>query len=124
MMYKIQDKIRGLRAQKGYSQEYMAINMGMSQKQYGRLENGESKLTIDHLSKICEMLGIEPAELFEGDIHQESHNQTGGNANIAYMVVNEMSEKLIEQFEQRLKDKDDEIKFLRSLLSNSRSDKQ
>lgn len=115
-MNQIQHKIRSIRAQKGYSQEYMALNMGLSQKQYGRLETGESKLTIDHLGKICDILGVEPQDLFDG-IHQESHNQQGGNANIAYMVVNEMSERIIEQYEKRLKDKDDEIAFLRSLLN-------
>lgn len=116
-MKNIHAKIRCLRVQKGYSQEYMALSMGLSQKQYGRLENGESKLTIDHLGKICETLGIDPADLFDSEIYQESHNQQGGNANIAYLVVNEMSEKLIESYERRLADKDEEIRFLRSLLT-------
>jgi len=35
------------------------------------------------------------------------------------MIVNEFSEKLIEQYEKRLKDKDEQIAFLKNLLEKS-----
>jgi transcriptional regulator with XRE-family HTH domain len=113
----IQAKIRNARTQKGYSQEYMADGLGISQKQYSRLENGESGITLDYLEKICEKLEIDPQNLFTHEVKQENQNQSGGLANSAYLIVNEFSEKLIEQYEKRLKDKDNEICFLRSLLS-------
>ena len=113
----IHSKLRNARTQKGYTQEYMADSLGISQKQYSRLENGESGITLDYLEKICKQLEINPQDLFACDVKQENQNQSGGLANSAYLIVNEFSEKLIEQYEKRLKDKDDEICFLRSLLS-------
>lgn len=109
-------KIRNIRNNKGFSQENMADALGISQRQYGRLENGESELTLQYIEKICEVLKINPSELFANDINQENTNQSGGFANSAYLIINEFSEKLVEQYEQRLKDKDNEICFLRSLL--------
>ena len=113
----IHSKLRNARTQKGYTQEYMADSLGISQKQYSRLENGESGITLDYLEKICSKLEINPQDLFAGEVKQENQNQSGGFANSAYLIVNEFSEKLIEQYEKRLKDKDDEICFLRSLLA-------
>ena len=113
----VHSKLRNVRTQKGYTQEYMADSLGISQKQYSRLENGESGITLDYLEKICKKLEINPQDLFAYEIKQENQNQSGGLANSAYLIVNEFSEKLIEQYEKRLKDKDDEICFLRSLLS-------
>ena len=113
----VYSKLRNARTQKGYTQEYMADGLGISQKQYSRLENGESGITLDYLEKICEKLEINPQDLFTCEVKQENQNQSGGLANSAYLIVNEFSEKLIEQYEKRLKDKDDEICFLRSLLA-------
>ena len=47
----IHSKLRNARTQKGYSQEYMTDSLGISQKQYSRLENGESGITLDYLGK-------------------------------------------------------------------------
>jgi len=113
----VHSKLRNVRTQKGYTQEYMADSLGISQKQYSRLENGESGITLDYLEKICKKLEINPQDLFACDVKQENHNQSGGFANSAYLIVNEFSEKLIVQYEKRIRDKDDEIVFLRSLLS-------
>jgi transcriptional regulator with XRE-family HTH domain len=96
----------------------MADALGISQRQYGRLENGESELTLQYIEKICNELKINPSELFANDIKQENTNQSGGFANSAYLIINEFSEKLVEQYEMRLKDKDNEISFLRKFIED------
>ena len=118
----IHSKLRNARTQKGYFQEYMADSLGISQRQYSRLENGESEITLGYLEKICEKLEINPQDLFACEVKQENQNQnqSGGFANSAYLIVNEFSEKIIEQYEKRLKDKGGEIYFLRSLLEEKR----
>ena len=117
----IHSKLRNARTQKGYTQEYMAEGLGISQKQYSRIENGESGITFDYLEKICEKLEINPQDLFTCEIKQESQNQSGGFAN-AYLLINEFPEKLIEQYEKRLKAQEEEISFLRSLLVGKTTD--
>jgi len=74
----VHSKLRSARTQKGYTQEYMADSLGISQKQYSRLENGESGITLDYLKKICEKLELNPQDLFACEVKQENHNQSGG----------------------------------------------
>ncbi len=63
--------IRRLREQKGYSQEYMALCLGMSQNNYSKLELGKNKLTVEQLERIASVLEIGPKELH--DHKDENH---------------------------------------------------
>ncbi len=57
-------KIRSLRLEKGYSQEYLAEVLEVSQKTYSNIENDKSPIKIDALIKIAEEFKID--FLFEG----------------------------------------------------------
>jgi transcriptional regulator with XRE-family HTH domain len=54
----ITQKIRRLRELRNYRQEYMAEQLGISQNAYSRLENGETKLDVERLRKIAEVLEV------------------------------------------------------------------
>jgi transcriptional regulator with XRE-family HTH domain len=51
-------KIRKLRDIKGYSRKYMADALKMSERGYGKIENGEVHISIKKLELICEVLQI------------------------------------------------------------------
>jgi transcriptional regulator with XRE-family HTH domain len=57
------DKIRFIRVYKGYSQEYMAYKLGISQRAYSKIERGETKLTLYRLNQICKLLEIDMNEI-------------------------------------------------------------
>ena len=57
------DSIRRLRQQKGYSQEYMAFMMDMSQNNYSKLERGATPLTINKLYDVAEILEVTVHEI-------------------------------------------------------------
>jgi len=57
------DKIRKLREAKNYTQEYMAHELDISPKTYGRLESGESPLKVEHLMKVSEILEVAVEDL-------------------------------------------------------------
>ncbi len=59
------EKIRMLRLSKGYSQEYIASRIGIETVNYGRIERGQAKLTVERLLKICEILEVSPSDLFD-----------------------------------------------------------
>jgi transcriptional regulator with XRE-family HTH domain len=61
----VTNKIRVLRRNREYSQEYMAFMLHISQNAYSRLENGKTPLTIDRLCEICGILQASPAELMD-----------------------------------------------------------
>lgn len=49
---KIGNKLRQLRINKGYSQEYMAEILAVSQKTYSNMENDKSSISIEALKKL------------------------------------------------------------------------
>ncbi|WP_262149143.1 helix-turn-helix domain-containing protein [Chryseobacterium foetidum] len=55
--------IRKIRREKDYTQEYMAFEMGISQKAYSDIENSKVKMNIEMLTKISEILNIRPSEI-------------------------------------------------------------
>ncbi len=113
---KTANKIRRIRNEKGFSQDYMSIQLGISQKTYRRIENGESKIDIDRLQAISKILEVDPMELIDKEempIFNNFHQQ-GGNANIYVQALSEKEKKL---YDDRLKHLESEILFLRDLLN-------
>ena len=55
-MEKIINKIKEIRKDKGYSHEYMAHLLEISQVAYSKIEKNETKLTVERLYKIAEIL--------------------------------------------------------------------
>jgi|SRR5690554_298245 len=96
-------KLREMRKQKGWSQAQLADSLYLSQSSYARIENGESYSWATHIEQICKVFEITPEELVktENDV-VINNNQQGGHSNNA-IVINQLSEKLIEQYEERIK---------------------
>ncbi len=69
MTTQAKNKIRVLREMKGYSQDFMAEKLNISQKQYSRIESGNAKLDVDRLKQISEVLEIDPSILLNEDAH-------------------------------------------------------
>ncbi len=63
---KVLERIRNLRLLKGYTQEYMATRLEMDPSNYGRIERGEAKLTLERFLKICQILDESPSYFLEG----------------------------------------------------------
>ncbi len=56
-------KVRRLRELYGYSQEYVAFEMGISQAAYSKKENGHTEYSLNCLQKIAQILHIDAIEL-------------------------------------------------------------
>ena len=59
-------RIRDLRAKKGYSQESFADFVGVHRTFVGTIERGESNLSFHNLARISKALGITLAQLLSG----------------------------------------------------------
>ncbi|MEN4758984.1 MULTISPECIES: helix-turn-helix transcriptional regulator [unclassified Chryseobacterium] len=55
--------IRKIRRNKDFTQEYMAFEMGISQKAYSDIENSKVKINLEILTKISNILEIKPSEI-------------------------------------------------------------
>lgn len=109
----IGNKLKQLRKKKGLSQEQLSEALHMSQSTYARIENGESNSWSLHLDKITNFFAIKPEELFEQENVVINLNQQGGRFDNA-IVINHLSEKLIEQYETRIKEQSEIITQLKS----------
>lgn len=58
MKLKLASILRNHRQQKGYSQNYMAFILGISERTYGRIENGESMPTLAEAPEIARKLDL------------------------------------------------------------------
>ncbi|GAB3934372.1 helix-turn-helix domain-containing protein [Mucilaginibacter myungsuensis] len=59
----INQNIRKLRERDFLSQEYMAAKMGIGQNAYSKIELGKTKITLDRLFAIADILGVTVIDL-------------------------------------------------------------
>ena len=112
------EKIRTTRKEKGISHEAMAVNLGISQTAYTKMERGETKLTVDRLQKIAEILDVKLGNLLESEaqsFHQEIHNNKSVTA-ISQQKIENLYEENHEIYEKLIATKEEEIALLKSLL--------
>ena len=119
-MNEIGTRIKKLREEKNISQEKMALELELTQSNYGRLEKDDKRLTVPKIIKISEVLNVNVSYLFNERtakvIHQHNNNNespSAYNVENLYQSNKEITDKLIEQYEARLKEKDELIGLLK-----------
>ena len=101
-MNEIVKRLKVYRIQLGYSQKKLADHLNISQSAYAKIEKGITRLDLERLEQICEILRVSPATLIRDEKLLLSDRQDGPGDSIQLQTI------------QHLKD---EIKFLRRLLS-------
>jgi len=112
------DNIRTIRKHKGFSHEAMAISLGISQAAYTKIEQGDTKLTIDRLQKIAEILDVKLGDLLEFEpqsFHQEIHNNNSVTA-ISHQKVENLYQENREIYEKLIAAKEKQIVLLEKML--------
>lgn len=117
-------KLYELRQKKNLSQAQVALELDISQAAYGKWESDLSKPGIDNLLKISnfyetdiyELLLDSSGDSFSNNSFDSSSNSSNYISKQISTINNYFSEKLEQQYEERLKQKDEEIAFLKSLL--------
>jgi len=109
----IHEKIKQIREEKKLSQGYLAHELGLDQSQYSRREKGEIQFVPIEIIKLSKLLETTISNLFgEETIVFNNVDQKGGNFG-QYVTT---SEKLIEQYELRIKEKEEIIVLLKKQL--------
>jgi transcriptional regulator with XRE-family HTH domain len=106
--------IKKIRYKNDYSQETLADLLGVSQGTLSNIESDKSSPDFDLLQKIASSLNVSIVDLLDNTkiILNEVENNHGVVQNSG--TVNLISEKLIEQYEIRLSEKDKIIANLRT----------
>ncbi|UZO82345.1 helix-turn-helix domain-containing protein [Aquimarina sp. ERC-38] len=109
-MMEVLDRIKEIRKHKGYSHEYIANELNISQVAYSKLEKNETKLTVERLYQLSE-ISETPIEDFlsskgKNTINQNLYDSSTGYVENLYQENKEKTNKIIELYEARLADKD------------------
>ncbi len=122
----IGNKLRKLRMGKGYSQEYLAEVLEVSQKTYSNMENNKSSISIETLKKIAEEYKIDLIELLSDDKVIVQNNSSRESSTFqSGIIINHMSEELLNQMKERIEElketileKNKHIELLEKRLNN------
>ncbi len=119
--YDISDNIRKYRDEKCFTQSYMSNELGIGQSAYQKIESGDSKVSIERLKQIAEILG-KPMGAFL-DKEQDSRSLAEKESpitfteNVLLQKIILQQEKRIEELEEKVKRKDNKIEELKLALN-------
>ncbi|MDQ0593809.1 transcriptional regulator with XRE-family HTH domain [Chryseobacterium ginsenosidimutans] len=111
-------RIRKYREEKGFSQEELAEKLHVSRSTYQRIENGETNSWINHIENICTSLDVNMDDLLKPEegytqINKENNANENSSNNMIQNQTNNynVSEKLIEQYEERIKELKEQVEY-------------
>lgn len=122
-MENIIEKLAVARSKKGYSYENVAKELDLSTSAYRKIETGETKLTVERLKQLAEVLEtpiedfleIDAQKNFNQEIKEQSTgNQGFNNDNRVYNENSELSKKLIAMYEDQIKDLKNQVEYWKS----------
>ena len=111
----IGQRIKSLREEKGITQETMAIQLDVTQSNYGRLEKDDRRLNVVKLLKIVRILDVNITYLFNELVHGEGQQQDGENFSHANKEVYDI---LINSLRAEIQHLKEEISFLRVMVKS------
>lgn len=113
-MNSIGENIRKIRESKGYSQEYVAEQIQISQSAYCKMECGKQYMRIEHLMKLSVLLEVPPESLLT--INEQSHPEAIETILEASTSDENLKENLIDHLKNENKRLSEQNNSLISLL--------
>jgi len=130
-MSSIGTKIRKLRELKGFKQEYMADQLGISVGAYSKLERDETEVSHERLQQIAKVFDLSVPDILSFDEKMvfnfiNSQNPSGGNNQPVYnYYISDNEKKLYEDkvrlLEENIRLKEEKIESLQEEIKRLRS---
>jgi len=111
----IGQKIKKLREQKNITQETMAIQLDVTQSNYGRLEKDDRRLNVVKLLKIARILDVNITYLFNDMASTDTAAAGNDNFNHANKEVYDI---LVDSLRAEIHHLKEEINFLRVIVKS------
>ena len=109
---KVGDRIKRIREERNYTQQYLASKLNVTQKAYSKIETGETKLSVDNLLRIAEVLETSINNILETDGSAVYNNFSTHNGE-GIVIHKTTSDKVSELYEKIISAKDEEIQRLK-----------
>ena len=116
-MEKIIEKIAQYRTRKGYTYENMADELELTTAAYRKIETGETKLSVERLFRISNILETPIDELLDFDKNHFIQNNYNNESIVSQRIENFYQENK-EITEQLIKAKDQLIEILQKEIEN------
>jgi transcriptional regulator with XRE-family HTH domain len=113
------NKIRDVRKQKGYSNEAMAMDLGISTSAYNKMERMEAAISLERFIKIREILNIPYSEFFDAAT-KNIYRQDLKDNSIGHYEVQTLYQENRDVYEKLIASKDEQINLLKGLLGNKK----
>lgn len=113
----IERKLEKIRKLQGFSQEYVASKLNISQNSYSKIERGETKITLKKLTEICKALEIDIKKLQNFDPFQEFKELIEESSVPWLTKILQSLEKATRLYEDLLQEKTARIKDLEYINS-------
>ena len=124
LLMHVSEKIRKIREVKGFSQDYVASQLNMTQTNYSKIERGDTKeMTVDRLEKIAKVLEVAPGDILNFDekqVFNSTFNNHSGNLGDNIVMMKTSFERERKQYETQIKHLEEEITFLREMCKNKK----
>lgn len=111
------EKLKKARISKNFTQEYLADLLQVSQKTYSNFENDKSKPDFQQVESIAQALQTSVLDFLSGD--NITINNTNGD-NSGFIYQNQLPEKLIEQYEERIKELKEQVEYWKNKSESSK----
>ncbi|MPS73889.1 MAG: XRE family transcriptional regulator [Chryseobacterium sp.] len=108
---KIGNKLRGLRSEKGFSTMDIAERLDVSESTYRRYESDKSFPDIFTLEKIAKIYDKNFLELLPEEMTVINSNNGEYSNNAAYIFNQQLSEKVVELYEARIKNLEEQLTY-------------
>ena len=130
-------KIKKKRREQGYSQDHMADQLGITPSAYGKIERGETRIDVDRLKQIVEVLQLDIMDLLDENniVVTQSGDSTNGDNGIAInpsyqkdktqaKVWHQMLEHLKEEITVIRQEKEQRLEHLKEEITVLRQEKE
>lgn len=115
-MEEVINRIKEIRKEKGISHEAMAFDLGISQVAYSKIEKNETKLTLERLYKIADILESKVSNLLGLEIQKVYQQEFKDNAN-NYQEIQHLHQENKEVYHELIKAKVEQIKLLKEQVT-------
>lgn len=100
----IGQKLRKLRNEKGFSQEYLADRLNISQKTYSNMENDKTSISVEILKQLSSELEVDMIDLITDSKIIVQYNTSQDTSTFNGVVNNNYPEELVAQLKERIED--------------------
>ena len=121
-MKNIGQKIEKIRNFRGYSQDYVATRLAITQQHYSKMETGEAKITVQRLEEIAKVLAVSLIDILTYDeskivFNNSNHDQSTTIQKGVVFESDSANEEIKKLYQSIIADKDKQIELLENHLA-------